>query len=135
MSETKKRSFWVPYNVSYSDYMGNPVTNRVNFEAFEKEGDDFLNCGNERLYPQAFLYFRDHFVSRLEKIAEENDENKKAFMKAVIDELSGSLSHGEYFLSEGEAIAIGIEIGRYLALFDALEHFEKVVTRLMGVDE
>ena len=51
-------------------------------------------------------------------------------MKAVFDEFSGALSRGEYLLSEGEAIAIGIEIGRYLALFDAVEHFEKIVARL-----
>lgn len=135
MSETRKRSFWVPYNVSYSDYMGNPVTNRVNFEAFEKEGKDFLNYGKERLYPQAFLYFRDYFASRLEKIAEENDENKKAFMKAAIDELSAALSRVDYMLYEGEAIALGIELGRYLAMFDAMEKFDVIYSKLMGVDE
>lgn len=135
MSETKKRSFWVPYNVSYSDYMGEPITNRVNFDAFNEERSDVLRCANEMLYPQAFLYFRDHFETRLEKIAEDCDGNKKAFMKAAIDELSGTLAHGEYLLTEGEAIAIGIELGRYLALFDAVEKFDVIFSKLMGVDE
>lgn len=135
MKKNKDRRFWVPYDITYSDYMGNAKVNEDNFNEFEAEQANAITNAKEVLYPQLFLYLRDYYVSLLDDIAEGSDGNKEVFMKNAIKELSACLSKDDYLLMEGEAIAIGIELGRYLALFDALEKFDVVFSKLMGVDE
>lgn len=123
------RKLYIPIDVSYSEYMGDSLVRSESQKQYLKEIEDFMSSGSAVCEMGTFLYLLEKLDTMLNNITMKDIDRDNVIEKAT-EFLGSALQSGKLHLTEGQAVSLGITIGRYIFLCETLEKFEDVANRL-----